>query len=570
MGPSARPRQLAANERRPAAVGRRRPRGPKAHLQQPLFHNIGVDVPIALEAGRPTETDSAPAGFDVAGQLLRGAGPLAREHEGVRDDEVGEVVRVGQLCQRPTVNHDARAVETRRVQGGPRRGRLVRVRLDADDVQLRPTRQFAGQPSGLGPDHQTPALRHRGLHADGLGRGRVCRRVCIPRVRIGYRSRPGLDDGGNLRFTETIEPAHIRRHEQPATVEGKPGRHTFDIAGPDLLARPAVEGDDLPGPARDNEVLADDQLAVALRRRRPLDRGLDVLLGVFGQLGLQVGKLFLLLGLLIALGASNAGPKPLDLELKAVPQDTAPGIRGSVQGHNLPAAGHVGHRPDHCQFRSRKPAESYPPLLLVKRDKMVLGSGVDLVIRQQGVGSADESAGLLASPAVLPAEELLARATVEAGGQPPPVGDEQRGAVGQQIALRREVVAAGLGLAECVVRPQDATVGGVDGVEMDVLMWEYARAEVDHISIDKDARADGPARDHSPVADELLIVAPGPPLPEDPAVGGVEAVDAPVVRPEVQAAAAQRRGQADRPAAEERPLDPARRGVQSIDLVVGR
>ena len=140
--------------------------------------------------------DRAAQRLDHPHQLRRVAGPLSRKQCRFGNHEIGEVIRVRQLIERPLFDAYPAAVQAGGVQGRPRGRDLLSVRRNGVDHQLGAFRQFPRQLARFTAIHQAePALDPRLLQnrfrrpreqvAVRCAGKRILRRRLVDRRRLG-------------------------------------------------------------------------------------------------------------------------------------------------------------------------------------------------------------------------------------------------------------------------------------------------------------------------------------------------------------------------------------------------
>ena len=195
--------QRPADELGPNAVLLDQLAAGQGRLGEPALR--GLDSQRRDARGHPirlANQDCSAQRLDQPHQLGRVAGPLAGQQRRLGNDQVGEIVRVRQLFQRPLLDAYAAAVQSGGVQSDPRGRDFLCVWRDRVDRQFGAFGQLPGQLARLAAVHQAEtsldpgpledrirrpgeqvAVRRGGervlsgwLVDHGRGRGRCCRR----------------------------------------------------------------------------------------------------------------------------------------------------------------------------------------------------------------------------------------------------------------------------------------------------------------------------------------------------------------------------------------------------------
>jgi len=118
-----------------------------------------------------------------------------------------------------------------------------------------------------------------------------------------------------------------------------------------------------------------------------------------------------------------------------------------------------------------------------------------------------------------------------------------------------------------IVLPHRRTVSGIEGADVDPLVGKYSGAAVDHTPVYQHARADRPEGDHPPVAKDFLVARTRPLPPDQRSIDRTEAIDIAVVRPGVDTALVNGRGETDRAFGEAAPADRPRSDINRAEFI---
>ena len=164
----------------------------------------------------------------------------------------------------------------------------------------------------------------------------------------------------------------------------------------------------------------------------------------------------------------------------------------TVDGDDVLARGHEARVAGHGHLRSLEPGVAGLAGLLIEREDLMLTHGEDLIIDEHRLRAADLPA-CIAAPAGRGFVHLLAGLPIKCHGQSASRWHKEQVLGREQITLGREVIAACIFLTDRVIDPLRLARRGIDGVEINVLMREHARAEIHRAAVDQKTRAHRPA-----------------------------------------------------------------------------
>jgi len=542
--PLARAGQHPASQRDPRSDGPDDALTGDGHLRQPGSRRR-LRQSLARRAGRTAQGDDPAGRFEVPSQFLRVARNRARRKQGVRDDQIGEVVRVRNCGQIGLMHRDAMAVQP----GGRQRPAgfldFVFVRLDREDLQLAAACQFQREPSlFVAHDQAVPAFHPRGLqnflggtlvHGSPLvRRERMVRSRCAGRCigRCVRRRRAG----------KTVDLARRGTDQEVARSDGEPPSLPLDVGLPDLLARCRFERGDVSFSAGEHRAARDDQAGIRRARPPPDYAHIDDFLHALAQLGHPLAHR----AGLVAGARQFAG----QIAQLVRDPDTLVARRReffSLGPQQFAAGRDVVSVLDHDQVRAQRVRLQTP-------------------VGDQRVRSGDGRTGE-AQRGGSPADEFPGGST-DGLGTRPSRRNVQHVRRCQQVALRRKVVAPRIQVAEVVVSPQQRAVGGAGRAQVNVLVREDARSEIGHALVNQHTGPHGPAGDHLAAGQKPFLVRPQPLLPGQTPGLGVQAVRITVVGTDIHPARRDAGGQPNRRVRKESPDLFAGVQVQAANLVV--
>ena len=137
---------------------------------------------------------------------------------------------------------------------------------------------------------------------------------------------------------------------------------------------------------------------------------------------------------------------------------------------------------------------------------MLLRSCVNLLISDQCVCSPNSTSGLLTPPSVATLENFAAGRTIKTDRQGPTGWYKKTVAAGQQVSLRCELFSICILFTDAVIFPDNGSIIGMNGTQINVFMRKYAGTEIYYVFIDEHASADWPAGNHFAAAKKFFVV----------------------------------------------------------------